>query len=60
MGKAEIFFFILFCFFIFMYFKWESIKIATGFDKFIKFVVVIIGLLTIACPNLRDIISDKF
>lgn len=54
--KATIFFVFLFALLIALYFIWNWIKP----DKYIKYLALFFGLITIMIPNFKDFIIDYF
>lgn len=52
--KSTIFFILLFLLLIGLYFIWNKIRP----DKYIKFIVLIFGLITIMIPNFKDYAID--
>ena len=54
--KSIVFFIVLFVFIIFLYFTWEKFKEASGLGVFFKFIAIVIGIIGIACPNLKNIV----
>lgn len=52
--KPILFFIVLFLILIGLYFIWNVIKP----DKYIKYIVLLFGLITIMIPNFKDIMID--
>jgi len=52
--KSILFFIVLFLILIGLYFIWNVIKP----DKYIKYIVLLFGLITIMIPNFKDIMID--